>query len=106
MAFKRSSAPKDHAIARIRVTADEKAKVVLKANHCGMSIAEYVLSAALGRQTRAKHVDDVINELRLINATIREIYHKADKPKPEELGAVLEAVVRAIDRVGNLKTEL
>lgn len=99
MVFRRSAAPKTTRLV-CRLTEADKAWLQGKAEDCGLSVSEYVLRAALGRQTRTRHDVHVINELRAINATLREIYGAASGRKPVELTAVLEAVVRAIDRVG------
>lgn len=99
MPFKKSATPKTTRLI-CRITAADKEWLQGKADNCGLSVSEYVLRAALGRQTRTRHDVHVINELRAINATLREIYHGAPARRPEELRPVLEAVVRAIERVG------
>lgn len=82
-----------------RVSEEEKNKIEYRAKDCGLSLSEFLIRTALGRQTRTKHDVSVINDLREINQTIRELY-RVKEHKPEELRVVLEAVVRAIDRVG------
>lgn len=99
MAFRKSDAPKTERF-ELRMTAAAKQRLQGQADDCGLSVSEYILRAALGRQTRTRHDVHVINELRAVNATLREIYHAAPGRKPVELTPVLEAVVRAIDRVG------
>lgn len=99
MTFRRSENKKTSRLSACRIHADEKRKIEERAKDCGLSVSEFLIRTALGRQTRTRCDVHVINELRAINETIREIY-SAYEHKPDELRLVLDAVVRAIDRVG------
>lgn len=99
MSFSRSENKKTRRLPACRVSEEEKNKIEYRAKDCGLSLSEFLIRTALGRQTRTKHDVSVINDLREINQTIRELY-RVKEHKPEELRVVLEAVVRAIDRVG------
>ncbi len=99
MSFRRSENKKTRRLPACRVSEEEKNKIEYRAKDCGLSLSEFLIRTALGRQTRTKHDVSVINDLREINQTIRELY-RVKEHKPEELRVVLEAVVRAIDRVG------
>lgn len=100
MAFRRADEPKNARLPGCRVTEAEKKQIENRAEDCGLTVSDYLVRSALGRQTRTKHDVHVINELRAINDTLREIYHGATGRKPEELRTVLESTVRAIDRIG------
>jgi hypothetical protein len=99
VSFRRSENKKTRRLPACRVSEEEKNKIEYRAKDCGLSLSEFLIRTALGRQTRTKHDVSVINDLREINQTIRELY-RVKEHKPEELRVVLEAVVRAIDRVG------
>ena len=102
MSFSRASKPKDTRLPACRVTATEKQAIENRAEDCGLSVSEFLVRSALGRQTRTRHDVHVINELRAINDTLRGIYLTAGEHKPDELRPILEAVVQAIDRIGNM----
>lgn len=99
MSFRRTENKKTRRLPACRVSEEEKTQIEYRAKDCGLSVSELLIRAALGRQTRTKHDVSVINDLLAINQTIRDLYHVKEH-KPEELRVVLEAVVRAIDRVG------
>lgn len=99
MGFKKSKAPKTTTL-QLRLKQEEKAEIQAKADDCMMSLSEFVLRAALGRQTRTQHDLHLVTELCRVADLLREIYH-AEKPREaSELEPVLNAVVKAIDRIG------
>lgn len=106
MVFKRKEEPKTARLPGCRVTGKEKQLIESRAADCSLSVSEYLVRSALSRQTRTKHDVHVINELRAINDRIRDIYHGSVDKKPDELWPVLEAAVRAIDRIGENGFEL
>lgn len=99
MGFKKSKAPKTTYF-RVRLTQEDKDEIQVKADDCMMTLSEFVLRAALGRQTRTQHDLHLVTELCRVGHLLREIYH-AEKPRDAcELEPVLNAIVKAIDRIG------
>lgn len=99
MAFRKVDKPKTKAIL-IRVSDEEKTAIEERAEDCKLTASEYILRSALGKQTRTRHDVSVINQLIVLGETIRETYHSEKPRSADELQPVLEAVVRAIDRIG------
>lgn len=98
MAFKKVDNPKT-ALINVRATADQKAEIAQKARDCNLSISDYVLRCTLGRQTRTRMDTHIINELRLLGEQQKALYHLGNGRHAGQLQAVLDAIVRAIDRI-------
>ncbi|MCY0852996.1 plasmid mobilization protein [Cupriavidus sp. D39] len=98
MAFAKVDNPKTE-ICKLRVTKDEKAALLIKADECSMPLSEYLLAAGLKRQTRGRADVDAINLLREIAAGLKALHEVADDIHEEHLQRALDEVVQAIQRV-------
>jgi uncharacterized protein (DUF1778 family) len=104
MTFHKAANPKTDRL-YCRVTDEQKKEIHAKANDCAMTTSEFLLKSALGKQTRTRQDVLVINQLMLLGSQLRDIYASEAPRAAEELQPVLDAVVRAIDRVGNGSAE-
>lgn len=104
MTFHKAANPKTDRL-YCRVTDEQKKEIHAKANDCAMTTSEFLLKSALGKQTRTRQDVLVINQLMLLGRQLRDIYASEAPRAAEELQPVLDAVVRAIDRVGNGSAE-
>jgi hypothetical protein len=98
VAFRKVENPKT-ALILVRVTANQKAEIAQKAQDCNLSMSEYLLRCALGRQTRTRIDTHIINELRLLGEQQKMLYHLGGGRQADKLQAILDAIVQAIDRI-------
>lgn len=98
MAFRKIDNPKT-ALINVRATAEQKAEIAQKAHDCNLSISDYVLRCTLGRQTRTRMDTHIINELRLLGEQQKALYHVRNGLHADKLQSILDAIVRAIDRI-------
>lgn len=98
MAFKKVENPKTSLI-NVRTTVDQKAEIAQKAHDCNLSMSDYLLRCALGRQTRTRMDTHIINELRLLGEQQKALYHLGNGRDADKLQAILNAIVRAVDRI-------
>jgi hypothetical protein len=83
----------------IRCLEVEKAQLQQKAADCGMTVTAYMVSAALGRQTRSKVDAQILNELRRLGGLQKHLFTEGGGKLSKELAAVLAEVQAAIARV-------
>lgn len=86
---------------RVRCHEHERKIVCEKATDCGMSVGQFMLSAALGRRTRS-HVDDhILNELRLLGGQQKELFRQGGGALQPEYARLLAKITQAISRLGS-----
>jgi hypothetical protein len=98
MAFRAVENPKAASI-KVYATFSQKAEVAQKAQDCNLSMSDYVLCCALGRQTLSRMDTHIINELRSLGEQQKALYYLSDGRHADKLQAILDAIVRAIDRI-------
>jgi hypothetical protein len=98
MVFEKVENPKT-ALINMRVTQLQKDEITQKAKDCNLSVSDYVLRCALGRQTRTRMDIHTINELRILGEQQKTLYRQSGGKHAEELRIVLAAIVNAIDRI-------
>lgn len=98
MAFAKVDNPKTE-IYKMRLTKDEKAALIAKAEECAMPLSEYLLAVGLKRQTRGRADVEAINLLREIAAGLKALHDVADDIHEQHLQRALDEVVHAIQRV-------
>jgi hypothetical protein len=84
----------------IRSFEEEEALVREKADDCGMSVGQFMLSAALKRQTRSKIDSHVINELRRLGGLQKHLFTEGSSVLSKEYANVLVELTEAIKRIG------
>ncbi|WP_218011552.1 plasmid mobilization protein MobA [Azohydromonas lata] len=85
----------------VRCHPDDERAVREKAADCGMSVGQFMLSAALGRRTRS-HVDDhILNELRLLGGQQKELFRQGGGALQPEYAKLLAEITQAITRLGS-----
>lgn len=99
MRFKSVEDPKTERI-YLRVTKDQKSIIEQKANDCMLSISDFVLKCARGRQTSSKTDLHFINELRLIGMQLKEIYQAEQPRNATELDPVMQSIIKKISEIG------
>jgi len=83
----------------IRCFEEEEARVREKAHDCGMSVGQFMLSAALKRQTRSKIDSHVINELRRLGGLQKHLFTEGNGVLSKEYANVLVEITEAIKRI-------
>lgn len=83
----------------IRCLESEKVRLQEKARDCGMTVTAYMMSAALGRQTRSKGDAHMLNELRRLGGLQKHLFTEGGGKMSKELAAVLVEVQAAVARV-------
>jgi len=84
----------------IRCFEEEEALLREKAHDSGMSVGEFVLAAALKRQTRSKIDSHVINELRRLGGLQKHLFTEGNGALSKEYANVLVEITEAIKRIG------
>jgi len=82
-----------------QVTPDDYAKIVDKAESCGLSIAEFVRRCTLGRRTPSRVHLQIVKELRSLGMLQRQLFSKGDASR-ERCGELFLEIQDAIRRVG------
>jgi len=77
----------------------EKAALQLKAADCGMSLSRFLIEAAMGRVTRSKVDDQVINELRRLGGLQKHLFKEGGGQLSKDYSEVLVAIQAAIGRI-------
>ncbi len=72
-----------------------------KARDCGMSVAQFVLTAALGRRTRTKIEAHILNELRRLGGLQKHLFNEGGGVLSKEYAAILVEIREAIARIGD-----
>ncbi|AVE06492.1 mobilization protein [Pseudomonas palleroniana] len=85
----------------IRCFEEEEALVREKTHDSGMSVGQFVLAAALKRQTRSKIDSHVINELRRLGGLQKHLFRQSDGALSREHSNVLVEITDAIKRIGH-----
>ncbi|WP_311767332.1 plasmid mobilization protein MobA [Burkholderia pseudomallei] len=85
----------------IRCYEDEEALVRGKARDCGMSVGQFVLTAALGRRTRTKIEAHILNELRRLGGLQKHLFNEGGGMLSKEYAAILVEIREAIARIGD-----
>uniref|UniRef100_UPI0030B92D7F plasmid mobilization protein MobA n=1 Tax=Metapseudomonas otitidis TaxID=319939 RepID=UPI0030B92D7F len=71
-----------------------------KAHDCGMSIGQFMLAAALQRQTRSRIDAHIINELRRLGGLQKHLFSQGGGALSREYAHVLVEITEAIKRIG------
>jgi hypothetical protein len=85
----------------IRCFEEEEALVREKAHDSGMSIGQFMLAAALKRQTRSRIDAHIINELRRLGGLQKHLFSQGDGALSREYANVLVEIADAIKRIGH-----
>lgn len=85
----------------IRCFEEEEALVREKAQDSGMSIGQFMLAAALKRQTRSRIDAHIINELRRLGGLQKHLFSQGDGALSREYANVLVEITNAIKRIGH-----
>ncbi|MFC6478662.1 plasmid mobilization protein MobA [Pseudomonas asuensis] len=72
----------------------------VKARDCGMSIGQFLLKAALGRQTRSKMDAHILNELRRLGGLQKHLFNEGKGVFSKEYSAILIEIRQTIARIG------
>jgi hypothetical protein len=83
----------------IRCHEEDEQLVRQKAADCQQSVGQFLLAAALGRQTRSKVDEHVLNELRRLGGLQKHLFNEGGGKLSRELAAVLVALHKAIARI-------
>lgn len=84
----------------VRCFEEEELLVREKAHDCGMSIGQFMLAAALQRQTRSRIDAHIINELRRLGGLQKHLFSQGGGTLSREYANVLVEITEAIKRVG------
>jgi len=84
----------------IRCFEYEETLVREKAADCKKSVGQFLLDAALKRQTRSKVESQIINELRRLGGLQKHLFNQEGGAHSKEYAQVLVAIREAIARVG------
>jgi hypothetical protein len=85
----------------IRCFKEEEALVREKAYDSGMSVGQFVLAAALKRQTRSRIDSHIINELRRLGGLQKHLFTEGGGVHSKEYARVLVEITEAIKRIGD-----
>jgi hypothetical protein len=83
----------------IRCFAEDELAVRQKAVDCNLSIGQFLLKAALGRPTRSKVDQHILNELRRLGGLQKHLFNESGGQMSREFSAVLIEVQKAIARI-------
>jgi len=92
-------------IRRIRFSADQWARIEVRASECGLSPSTYVRRASLGAIPRARRsvkAKDVAYHLAKIGININQLAHRANSGLPvsqSELSEALQRLHRILDEI-------
>ncbi|WP_185744048.1 plasmid mobilization protein MobA [Stutzerimonas stutzeri] len=84
----------------VRCFEEEELLVREKAHDCGMSIGQFMLAAALQRQTRSRIDAHIINELRRLGGLQKHLFSQGGGTLSREYANVLVEITEAIKRIG------
>lgn len=85
----------------VRCYEDEELTVREKATDCGMSVGQFMLCAALGRRTKTRVDEHILNELRLLGGQQKALFRQGGGALQHEYAALLAEITRAITRLGS-----
>ena len=86
----------------VRCFEEEERAVREKAKDCGMSVGRFMVEAALGRKTKSKIEDHILNELRRLGGLQKHLFTEGGGVMSKEYAAVLVELQAAIARVAAL----
>ncbi|MCC7005962.1 MAG: NTP pyrophosphohydrolase [Ottowia sp.] len=84
----------------IRCYEQEELLVREKAMDCGLSIGQFLLTAALGRRTRSKVDAHILNELRRLGGLQKHLFNEGKGILSKEYASILVEIRAAIARIG------
>ena len=84
----------------IRCYEQEELLVREKAMDCGLSIGQFLLTAALGRRTRSKVDAHILNELRRLGGLQKHLFNEGKGILSKEYASILVEIRTAIARIG------
>ncbi|MCD5363544.1 plasmid mobilization protein MobA [Chromobacterium aquaticum] len=83
----------------VRCSSEAEGLVRQKAADCGMGVGPFMLACALGRQTRSKVDEHVINELRRLGGLQKHLFNQGGGVLSKEYSQVLVEITKAIGRI-------
>ncbi|WP_241136325.1 plasmid mobilization protein MobA [Achromobacter insuavis] len=83
----------------VRVTPEEKAAIEAKARDVNLSAPAFLVAAGLGRQTRSKVEEHLINELRRLGGLQKHLFTEGGGLLSREYSEILVAIRDAIQRI-------
>ena len=87
---------------QLRCTREEKAALKLKADECGMPVGPYMVSVALGRKTKSKINDHMVNELRRLGGLQKHLFTEGGGAMSKQYAGILVELQAAIAKVSAL----
>ncbi|SDA32817.1 hypothetical protein SAMN03159355_04536 [Pseudomonas sp. NFPP10] len=84
----------------IRCFEEEEALVREKAHDSGVSVGQFMLAAALKRQTRSRIDSHIINELQRLGGLQKHLFTEGSGVLSKEYANVLVEITEAIKRIG------
>ena len=85
---------------RVRMTPEDKIAIQEKADAAGVSMSGFLRAAALSRKAPSRTDRQIVNELRRLGGLQKSLFTAGGRAHSAEYGAVLDAIVAAIGRVG------
>lgn len=70
-----------------------------KAADCSMSVGRFMLTAALGRETKSKVDAQIVNELRRLGGLQKHLFNEGGGQLSKDYSDVLVAIKAAITRI-------
>jgi hypothetical protein len=87
-------------LSAVRCFDEEELLVREKAHDCGTSVGQFMLNAALQRQTRSRIDAHIINELRRLGGLQRHLFSQGGGALSREYANVLVEITEAVKRIG------
>lgn len=85
----------------IRCFEDEEKLVRERAADCSISVGQFMLAAALGRRTRSKIEQHILNELRRLGGLQKHLFNQGGGVLSKEYADILVEIRKAIARIGD-----
>lgn len=85
---------------RVRVAQAERAAIETYAHQCCMHIGDYMRTRSLRRPTPSQDNANLLNELRLIGNTLKELHRAGNTGNSQQLSTAMAELVQAMKRVG------
>ena len=91
----------------IRLTVEENNLIRQKAADCGYNrnVSEYIRSCALGRKTRRRIHDQIINELRKLGGLQKHLFMQGDGQNSKAYSDILQEIKLSISRIATIDDE-
>lgn len=84
---------------------EEELEIRQRAADCGLSVGAYLLACGLGRQTRSRTDQIVINELRKLGGLQKHLFKEGQGGLSREYADILITINDAISRIASIKNE-